>query len=391
MPAPPNHNTRWLNHTTGMQKHLQSTTPAPSLSDLASHLARHLTQDPRDPQFEAHALKTAERMERLHVHAVSIWGLGPMPDDWVLINNLRNILLGDMGNRTWDPDDFVQALQDAWRCDYETFHNPHNPHQAYEACLNPLLHHWFTCGAPEIPSNHRTRPLLHLGTTAQSRHAQDHKWGAGLPAHIVRKAKPHPQLVLPGFEQDHNQERMIVPTDILDLGVQGDKGRRSVATPMSQRIFWESLLSINRDHWDTGGIIKPSLGEVLNWLYPTARTPRPVEYLPRLHQAKKDLSDFMLPIRRHNPQNDEEYLAAMQIVQVWEYPLEGGAHLLEHPVVIQVNLPYQENDLGAPIHRQALRELAAHSAAEHRMYLNLSVNLFRPGHTFHNRVWRMGQ
>ena len=93
--------------------------------------------------------------------------------------------------------------------------------------------------------------------------------------------------------------------------------RRGREVPLALRLFLESVLSVPIDTRNNAPVaMHVTLRELLKWLYPGKRRPKPNEYWPRLMRAVQAIDDSRIPW--HDPETGHG--GSRRIVSVSDIP-----------------------------------------------------------------------
>ena len=183
------------------------------------------------------------------------------------------------------------------------------------------------------------------------------------------------QFVLPGFKESTTIGPCL-PLALYDLG-DAPSTSRGPAAPLPLRLFVEAVLAVPMDSRDTHNPVamRITLRQMLEWLYPSARKPRPNEYWPRLMAAFEALESPEARIPWYDPETGHGGLR--RIVNISDIP--RGAAKLDDLVSVIVDLPPGSGN--GPQVSDNLRQWGIKSAAGYRALLNLAYRWFEPGRT----------
>ena len=270
------------------------------------------------------------------------------------------------------PDDVLQRWESAPDDDHGQ--RPLNP-------VHPLLAGWFARPHPVQPNKRETGRIL-SGKLAHVEPADRRADRLFSPAAHVTDSQGQ-QLVLPGFGR--TAASPALPLALYDLG--GGPASKAQPAPLALRLFVEAILAVPYEARDRGQpvALQATLRELLHWLYPNERRPRPNEYWPRLWEAAKALDSAEARI----PWCDTETGTAgvRRVVSITDF----GAGGLEDQVRIIVDLPPGSG--AGPRVSDNLRVWGARSAVGYRLLLNLAYRWWDPGNTVipsgrgRNRRW----
>ena len=253
---------------------------------------------------------------------------------------------------------------------------PTPQHQTRHPCA-ALVRAWQNQPAP-VERN--TRPdrifpsRLAMVDGTQAAHDAQRKNPLFMPARHVHG--PH-QLTLPGFGKN-SIEGPALPLALYDLGLGRDEAaRRRPAAPLALRLWIEAILSASGQTVpdDNPILMRLTLRQLLQQLYPGDRRPRPVEYWRPLTDAAEALSSNRARIPWENPVTGQGGLRT--IVSVSDIP--RGPYALDDLVSLTVHLPPGSGP--GPILSPRLAEIGAHSAPKYRALINLAFHWFKPGQT----------
>ena len=180
-----------------------------------------------------------------------------------------------------------------------------------------------------------------------------------------------------------------LPLTLYDLGAGSAEEKRSQSAPLALRLFVESILAVPMGNRNRGQPVamSVSLRELLAWLYPGNRQPRPNEYWPRLMQAIEALDSPQARVPLYDP--DTKRTDLRRVVSVTGIPRGAGA--LDDSVRIIVDLPAGSGN-GAQV-SDNLRTWGVRSAVAYRLLINLAFHWHEPGRTHYpvgrgkNRHW----
>ena len=209
-------------------------------------------------------------------------------------------------------------------------------------------------------------------------------------AHIAPETSAETgQLAFSGFQQPTTPRQFILPEfkestaigpclplALYDLG-DAPSTSRGPAAPLSLRLFVESVLAVPLDSRDsyTPVAMRVTLRQMLNWLYPSRRKPRPNEYWPRLMAALEALESPAARIPWYDPETGQG--GSRRIVNISDIP--RGPAKLDDLISIIVDLPPGSGN--GPQVSDNLRQWGIKSAAGYRALLNLAYRWFEPGRT----------
>ena len=200
---------------------------------------------------------------------------------------------------------------------------------------------------------------------------------AGTLFSVAAHYQAETQLTLPGFGTDIDGPAL--PLALYDLGIGMRERGGTHAAPLALRLWVEAVLSVNRR--PDGRHVYPeslevTLRDLLRWLYPGDRRPRPNEYWTDLQVAVEVLDSTEARIPWHDPQTGKGGLR--RVVSATDIPRGPGA--LDDVITLTVSLP-PGSDIGPVINRTRLRFWGTKSAAAYRAMLNLAYRWFDPGVT----------
>ena len=183
------------------------------------------------------------------------------------------------------------------------------------------------------------------------------------------------QFVLPGFK-DSTTIGPCLPLALYDLG-DAPATSRGPAAPLPLRLFVEAVLAVPMDSRDTQTPVamRVTLSEMLDWLYPGPRKPRPNEYWPRLMAAFEALESPAARIPWYDPESGHGGMR--RIVNITDIPRGPGKQ--DDLISIIVDLPPGSGN--GPQVSDNLRQWGVKSAAGYRALLNLAYRWFEPGRT----------
>ena len=189
------------------------------------------------------------------------------------------------------------------------------------------------------------------------------------------QSSPEPQSFLPGF-QDPETIGPCLPLALYDLG-DAPSTSRGPAAPLALRLFVESVLAVPMESRDIDSPVamKVTLRQMLEWLYPGKRKPRPNEYWPRLMGAFDALESPAARVPLYNPDTGQGEMR--RIVSISGIP--RGPNKLDDWIRIIVDLPAGSGN--GPKVSDNLRHWGVQSAAAYRALLNLAYRWFEPGRT----------
>ena len=143
------------------------------------------------------------------------------------------------------------------------------------------------------------------------------------------------QFVLPGFK-DSTTIGPCLPLALYDLG-DAPATSRGPAAPLPLRLFVEAVLAVPMDSRDTHTPVamRVTLSQMLDWLYPSPRKPRPNEYWPRLMTAFDALESPAARIPWYDPETGQGGLR--RIVNITDIP--RGPAKQDDLISIIVDLP----------------------------------------------------
>ena len=194
-------------------------------------------------------------------------------------------------------------------------------------------------------------------------------------AHVSGKGKD--QLILPGFERQ-DTVAPVLPLLLYDMGVgEAVADPRAPGAPLPLRLFVESILAVRLfDRVGDGPVaMQITLRELLKWLYPGVRRPRPSEYWERLINA----SDVLDSAGARVPWYDSGLRRGgyRRVVSVGDIP--RGPDCLEDEVRIIIDLP-PGSETGPQVSNR-LRHYGMRSAVAYRIMLHLAYRWHYPGRT----------
>ena len=183
------------------------------------------------------------------------------------------------------------------------------------------------------------------------------------------------QSILPGF-QDPATIGPCLPLALYDLG-DAPATSRGPAAPLALRLFVESVLAVPMDSRDVDSPVamKVTLRQMLDWIYPGKRKPRPNEYWPRMMAAFDALESPAARVPLYNPDTGQGEMR--RIVSISGIP--RGPNKLDDWIRIIVDLPAGSGN--GPQVSDNLRQWGVQSAAAYRALLNLAYRWFEPGRT----------
>ena len=186
---------------------------------------------------------------------------------------------------------------------------------------------------------------------------------------------PRQQFILPGFKES-TAIGPCLPLALYDLG-DAPATSRGPAAPLPLRLFVESVLAVPIDSRDahTPVAMRVTLRQMLDWLYPSQRKPRPNEYWPRLMAAFEALESPAARIPWYDPETGRG--GSRRIVNISDIP--RGPAKLDDLISIIVDLPPGSGN--GPQVSDNLRQWGIKSAAGYRALLNLAYRWFEPGRT----------
>ena len=146
---------------------------------------------------------------------------------------------------------------------------------------------------------------------------------------------PRQQFILPGFKGS-TAIGPCLPLALYDLG-DAPATSRGPAAPLPLRLFVESVLAVPMDSRDahTPVAMRITLRQMLDWLYPSRRKPRPNEYWPRLMTAFEALESPAARIPWYDPETGRG--GSRRIVNISDIP--RGPAKLDDLISIIVDLP----------------------------------------------------
>ena len=183
------------------------------------------------------------------------------------------------------------------------------------------------------------------------------------------------QFVLPGFKESTTIGPCL-PLALYDLG-DAPATSRGPAAPLPLRLFVEAVLAVPMDSRDTHTPVamRITLRQMLEWLYPSPRKPRPNEYWPRMMAAFEALESPEARIPWYDPETGHGGMR--RIVNISDIP--RGPAKLEDLISVIVDLPPGSGN--GPQVSDNLRQWGIKSAAGYRALLNLAYRWFEPGRT----------
>lgn len=186
---------------------------------------------------------------------------------------------------------------------------------------------------------------------------------------------------MPGFKEP-KAIGPCLPLALYDLG-DAPSTSRGPAAPLPLRLFVEAVLAVPMDSRTshTPVAMRVTLREMLAWLYPNPRKPRPNEYWPRLLAAFEALESPAARIPWYDPETGQGGLR--RIVNISDIPRSPGN--MDDLISIIVDLPPGSGN--GPQVSDNLRYWGMKSAAGYRALLNLAYRWFEPGRT-HSPVGR---
>ena len=241
--------------------------------------------------------------------------------------------------------------------------------------LAPLIRAWWKSRPKRVQASSRTEgriiPARLAMTTPQDRRA------GTLFSHAAHTGRRDGnQFVLPGFQNDRQAPALPLALYDLGLGQMANSGRNPGA-PLALRLFVSSILAVKQGdrHGGPPLALEVPLRQMLAWLYPGERRPRPTEYWPRLMAAAEALDSQEARVPWYDPKVDRGGLR--RIVSVGDIPRGPGA--LDDHVRIIVDLPPGSEN--GPQVSNNLEKWGVTSAAAYRALLNLAYRWFTPGVT----------
>ena len=132
----------------------------------------------------------------------------------------------------------------------------------------------------------------------------------------------HQQFILPGFKESTTIGPCL-PLALYDLG-DAPATSRGPAAPLPLRLFVEAVLAVPMDYRGihTPVAMRVTLRQMLDWLYPNPRKPRPNEYWPRLIAAFEALESPAARIPWYDPETGQGGLR--RIVNISDIPRGAG-------------------------------------------------------------------
>ena len=212
----------------------------------------------------------------------------------------------------------------------------------------------------------------HVANAATESGATPSQMGfSGMPQPEIHRQ----QFVLPGFKESTTIGPCL-PLALYDLG-DAPATSRGPAAPLPLRLFVEAVLAVPMDSRDTHTPVamRVTLRQMLEWLYPSPRKPRPNEYWPRLMAAFEALESPEARIPWYDPETGHGGLR--RIVNISDIP--RGPAKLEDLISVIVDLPPGSGN--GPQVSDNLRQWGIKSAAGYRALLNLAYRWFEPGRT----------
>ena len=268
---------------------------------------------------------------------------------------------------TIDPEDFypmhINEVHNKWRRT-EASKRPKHP-------LAPLVAAWQHRPTPAT-ANLRSDPVLpsKLAMIEPASGQLSNLFASA--AHFQERTDR--QLVLPGFGVEKVRGPAL-PLKLYDLGG-GPSIERGRGAPLALRLFIEAILSVPLGDRDRPVAMSVPLRELLSWLYPGQRQPRPNEYWPRLNAAVEDLDRPEARIPWYDP--DTNRGGARRVVSATDIPRGPGA--LDDLVTMTVHLP-PGSDQGPVIDRMRLRWWGVRRGPAYRAMIGLAYRWFQPGVT----------
>ena len=248
------------------------------------------------------------------------------------------------GGRVRDP---VDIAADVSRATWEGRHVT-NP-------LAPLVQCWAV--HYRAPARTHARPLLPADWPKERRRA----------AFVV--APGVGQLPLPAAGLGDNPH---LPDHLYRVGVARVVDQRGRYAPLALRLFLEGQLGVapERRKPNMPQSIDTTVRQLLAWLWPGRRRPRPCEWRPALESAAEALA------------SQEAAIAGADGRPWWPVLLRSDLSDLDSPATLEVTYPASERpNLGAPIWIDDLRQAGLRSAVEHRLLITLAYRWWRPGAT----------
>lgn len=183
------------------------------------------------------------------------------------------------------------------------------------------------------------------------------------------------QFIMPGFK-DPDVVGPCLPLVLYDLG-DAPSTSRGPAAPLPLRLFVECVLAVPMESRasHTPVVMRVTLREMLEWLYPNSRKPRPNEYWPRLMAAFDALESRAARIPWYDPETGQGGLR--RIVNISDTPRDPS--YMDDLISIIVDLPPGSGN--GPQVSDNLRYWGVRSAAGYRALLNLAYRWFEPGRT----------
>ena len=241
--------------------------------------------------------------------------------------------------------------------------------------LAPLLRAWCSRPMPaKVSASNRTLERIMPASLAMAA-GGDHRAGKRYAHAAHSVASEHGQSVMPGFQ--HERQAPALPLALYDLGLGASmRSNTNHAAPLALRLWVEAILAVmQRDrHGDHPVTLEITLRQLLARLYP-GRTPRPVEYWPRLMEAIQALDSVEARVPWHNPDTNGSGL--LRVVSVVVIP--RGPDALDDVIGIDVHLPPGSGN--GPQVPDSLPAWGVKSASAYRTLLNLSYWWYSPGVT----------
>ena len=235
--------------------------------------------------------------------------------------------------------------------------------------LAPLLRAWQKTNPVLTDPNRRSSGRIIPSQLAQV-DPSDSRGGRlfSVAAHVGERE----QLVLPGFGRAVKATPAL-PLELWDLGAD-TTAPTSQAAPLALRLFVSAILAVPLDRRNGHPVaMDVPLRELLRWIYPGPRTPRPNEYSPRLATARESLFKTLIPLIDSKTGRGQ----LRQIVNMGAVP--RGPDMLDDVIRFVVDLP-----VGSGVGPQVSAHLnwwGARSAVKFRLLLNLPYQWFEPGRT----------
>ena len=239
--------------------------------------------------------------------------------------------------------------------------------------LAPIVREWLTPPARVRPNVRPRRIIpanLAMALPGDRRTGQHFSPAAHVPDHAD---SVNVQLVLPGFSYDRTTPALPLHLYDLGCGVNHQWG----PAPLPLRIFVSAVLAVPLEARKTGDrvYLDVPFRDLLSWLYPGKRRPRPSEWWPLFEEAIDALNDRASMVPWYDRALGRGGLR--HVVYIDDMP-RGPAQLDDHLSIV-VNLP--PGDGHGPQVSDNLPHWGVRSAVAYRLMLNLTFHWFNPGVT----------